>query len=113
MSFSIGSKGETREAVLTDLTKAMDDVVKAQAIHSVDRDIALCSATSYLAALPEAGEGKGYAVSMHGSVSWVGDMAASNVSSVNVGITASIVTLGGVVSAPVADIGGDGPQGDR
>ena len=69
MSYSIGAKGATKDAVREELAGKMAEVVATQPVHAADKDQALTAADAFLSLLPDTPPaGQEFNVSLSGSV---------------------------------------------
>ncbi len=89
MSYSFNVRAATRDEIKTKIAAEFDKVVQIQSIHSVDRRQAEAATVAFLDVLLEASPTQDYIVSVHGSVSWSN---VQDISSANVGVTASVVS---------------------
>lgn len=74
MSYSFNVRAASKAEALAKVTEKLDEVVKQQSCHTVDRDQALAAFNLFLALSPEPAEGHDLAVNMNGYVggAWEG-----------------------------------------
>jgi hypothetical protein len=89
MSFYFNFNADTKAAAKDKAAEEMAKVVVQQPIHSVDEDKVLRVVEAYLNLIPEPNESQCVFMTVSGSLSWAGDMAAPNVMSATVSVSAS------------------------
>ena len=88
MSYSINVRGTSVASVLGDVVERLDEVVKQQAVHALDRDDAEDTVECFLALVGEPPEGQELSVSVAGSVATVD----GRVTGVGVSVTINLIT---------------------
>ena len=92
MSYSFSVRGVTRSELVEKVSAELDKVVATQPIHSADCKQALAAAEAFIAILPDPNDKQDFCVSVSGSLSWSGNMGASDqvLVSASVNVSASL-----------------------